>query len=45
MGTYLLAKGFFLVKNNFHNVPESAVSDWILRTPKNTHTEQYFKQS
>jgi peptide/nickel transport system substrate-binding protein len=45
IGTYLLAKGFFVVKNNFRNVPEAAVSDWILRTPKNTHTEQYFIQS
>jgi hypothetical protein len=31
-----------VVKNYFRNVPESAVSDWVLRTPKNTHTEQYF---
>jgi len=45
IGTYLLAKGFFVVKNNFRNVPEDAVSDWILRTPKNTHTEQYFIKS
>lgn len=45
IGTYLLAKGFFIVNNNFRNVPESAVSDWILRTPKNTHTEQYFIKS
>jgi peptide/nickel transport system substrate-binding protein len=45
IGTYLLAKGFFVVKNSFRNVPEAAVSDWILRTPKNTHTEQYFIKS
>jgi peptide/nickel transport system substrate-binding protein len=42
IGTYLLAKSFMVVKNYFRNVPESAVSDWVLRTPKNTHTEQYF---
>jgi peptide/nickel transport system substrate-binding protein len=45
VGTYLLAKSFMLVKNSFRNVPESAISDWVLRTPKNTHTEQYFIQS
>ena len=42
VGTYLLAKQFVVVKNYFRNVPESAVSDWVLRTPKNTHPEQYF---
>ena len=45
IGTYLLAKAFMVVKNNFRNVPEEAVSDWVLRTPKNTHTEQYFIKS
>ena len=45
IGTYLLAKGFMVVKNGFSNVPAEAVSDWILRTPKNTHTEQYYIKS
>ena len=35
-----------VVKNNFRNVPDSAVSDWPLLTPGNTIPEQYFiKQS
>ena len=35
-----------VVKNNFRNVPEDAVSDWQYMTPGNTMTEQYFiKQS
>ena len=42
IGTLLLAQSAFVVKNNFRNIPEVAISDWILRTPKNTHTEQYF---
>lgn len=31
-----------VVKNNFRNVPEEAVSDWPLLTPANTSPEQYF---
>ncbi|NPV09353.1 MAG: ABC transporter substrate-binding protein [Anaerolineae bacterium] len=31
-----------VVKNNFRNVPEEAVSDWLLLTPGNTNVEQYF---
>ena len=31
-----------IVKNNFRNVPEKAVSDWLLLTPGNTNVEQYF---
>ena len=31
-----------VVKNNFRNVPESAVSDWHLLTEANTNHEQYF---
>lgn len=31
-----------VVKNNFRNVPEKAVSDWVLLTPGNTSPEQYF---
>jgi peptide/nickel transport system substrate-binding protein len=35
-----------IVKNNFRNVPQEAVSDWNLLTPGATATEQYFiKQS
>ncbi|MGI6208234.1 MAG: ABC transporter substrate-binding protein [Anaerolineae bacterium] len=31
-----------VVKNNFRNVPEDAVSDWLQLTPGNTNVEQYF---
>lgn len=31
-----------IVKNNFRNVPEMAVSDWLQKTPGNTWPEQYF---
>lgn len=34
-----------IVKNNFRNVPENAVSDWLQQTPGNTNVEQYFKRS
>jgi peptide/nickel transport system substrate-binding protein len=33
-----------VVKNNFRNVPETAVSDWLQQTPGNTNVEQYFKR-
>jgi len=42
IGTIQLAQSGMVVKNNFRNVPEKAVSDWVLRTEKNTHPEQYF---
>jgi len=31
-----------IVKNNFRNVPESAISDILQMTPGNTNVEQYF---
>jgi len=31
-----------IVKNNFRNVPEEAISDWLQLTPGNTYPEQYF---
>ena len=31
-----------IVKTSFHNVPDEAVSDWLLRTPSNTDPEQYW---
>jgi peptide/nickel transport system substrate-binding protein len=31
-----------IVKTNFHNVPDEAVSDWLIRTPSNTDPEQYW---
>jgi len=31
-----------IVKNNFRNVPENAISDWLQLTPGNTAPEQYF---
>jgi peptide/nickel transport system substrate-binding protein len=33
-----------VVKNNFRNVPEAAISDWLQLTPGNTAPEQYFKR-
>jgi peptide/nickel transport system substrate-binding protein len=34
-----------VVKNNFRNVPENAISDWLQQTPGNTNIEQYFKRA
>lgn len=31
-----------IVKENFRNVPEDAISDWLQQTPGNTTPEQYF---
>jgi peptide/nickel transport system substrate-binding protein len=31
-----------VVKNKFRNVPDNAVSDWLLLSPGNTFPEQYF---
>jgi peptide/nickel transport system substrate-binding protein len=31
-----------IVKENFRNVPEQAISDWLQQTPGNTTPEQYF---
>jgi hypothetical protein len=31
-----------IVKENFRNVPEEAISDWLQQTPGNTMPEQYF---
>ena len=31
-----------VVKENFRNVPEDAISDWLQQTPGNTTPEQYF---
>lgn len=40
-----ITDSLMLVKNNFFNVPEKAISDWVFRTEKNTHPEQYFMRS
>lgn len=42
IGTVGLNKMPVIVKNNFKNVPETAVHDWLFRTPGYTHPEQYF---
>ncbi len=45
IGTVGLApatQGIGVVKNNFRNVPEKALSDVTLNSPGNTHPEQYF---
>jgi peptide/nickel transport system substrate-binding protein len=31
-----------IVKNNFRNVPEDAIQDWLQLTEGNTYPEQYF---
>jgi peptide/nickel transport system substrate-binding protein len=42
VGTVGLLPHVGVVKNNFRNVPEEAVSDWLALTPGNTNIEQYF---
>ncbi|GIV77753.1 MAG: hypothetical protein KatS3mg050_2147 [Litorilinea sp.] len=34
--------GYGIVKNNFHNVPESMPGSWQYPTPAPTNPEQYF---
>jgi peptide/nickel transport system substrate-binding protein len=38
------APGYGIVKNNFHNVPESMPSSWQYPTPAPTNPEQYYIQ-
>ena len=45
IGTVLLSENPVVVKNNMINVPDGAVTDYNLRTPKNTHPEQYSYKS
>jgi peptide/nickel transport system substrate-binding protein len=33
-----------VVKTNFHNVPEEAISDWLCLSPGNTTVEQYWME-
>ena len=33
-----------VVKSNFHNVPEEAISDWLCLSPGNTTVEQYWME-
>ena len=40
-----ITDSLMLVKNNFGNVPDQAISDWVFRTEKNTHPEQYYFKS
>ena len=42
IGTVGRLPALVIVKNNFRNVPEKAVSAWTLMTPGYTHIEQYF---
>jgi peptide/nickel transport system substrate-binding protein len=44
IGTVGILPHVGVVKNNFRNVPEQAVSDWLQQTPGNTNVEQYFKR-
>jgi peptide/nickel transport system substrate-binding protein len=42
IGTVGMLPEIGVVKNNFRNVPESAVSDYTVHNPGNTHPSQYF---
>ncbi len=42
MGVSLSAPGYGIVKNNFHNVPESMPDAYLYPTPAPTDTSQYF---
>ena len=42
MGVSLPAPGYGIVKNNFHNVPESMPDAYLYPTPAPTDTSQYF---
>jgi len=41
-GTVVLPDHDIVVKNNLRNVPETGLSDWLMRTMKNGHPEQFF---
>jgi peptide/nickel transport system substrate-binding protein len=46
IGTVGMVPSIVIVKNNFMNVPETAVTDWIMFSPDNLNPFQfYFKQS
>lgn len=42
IGTALPAEDYGIVKNNFHNVPNSMFSAWMYPNPGPTNPEQYF---
>ena len=42
IGTVGMVPELVVVKNNFRNVPESTVSDWLIMTPGTTDPAQYF---
>jgi len=42
IGTVGVIPSIAVVKNNFRNVPESAVSDWIFMSPGNLDPAQFF---
>jgi len=44
IGTVLPTPGSGLVKNNFHNVPESMLAAWIWPTPGPSDPVQYWKE-
>jgi peptide/nickel transport system substrate-binding protein len=46
IGTAAFQDHDIVVKNNLRNVPETGLSDWLMRSIKNGHPEQFFfKQS
>ena len=42
IGTVGAVPSFVVVKNNFRNVPENAVTDWIFMSPGNLDPSQFF---
>jgi|HigsolmetaAR201D_1030396.scaffolds.fasta_scaffold03967_6 peptide/nickel transport system substrate-binding protein len=42
IGTVGMVPELVVVKNNFRNVPESTISDWLIMTPGTTDPAQYF---
>nr|MDQ3397856.1 ABC transporter substrate-binding protein [Deinococcota bacterium] len=45
IGTVLMPPGYGIVKNNFHNVPESMIDAYLYPHPGPTNPEQYFVES
>ena len=45
IGTVGVVPSIAVIKNNFRNVPEHAVSDWIFMSPGNLDPAQFFFNS
>ena len=44
IGICTLGPGYGMVRNDFHNVPESMPGSWLYPNPAPTNPEQYFKE-